>query len=100
MAENLSNADKDEPWVKVVGKREVLIPTLDLVKASVEAADDKASVLDVRQALADQFGVDTTCPVTIRRHLQTLGIPVRRGTDRVKPRTTTDRPRNAPERNA
>jgi hypothetical protein len=86
MAETSSNADTDQPWVKVVGKREVLMPTLDLVKASVEAADETTSVLDVRQVLADQFGVDTTCPVTTRRHLQTLGIPVRRGTDRVKPR--------------
>jgi hypothetical protein len=86
MAETLSKADRDEPWVKIVGKREVLMPTLDLVRASVEAADDKTSVLDVRQALAEQFGLDTSCPVTVRRHLQTLGIPVRRGTDLVKPR--------------
>lgn len=86
MAENLGDAGKDEPWVKIVGKRTMLIPTLDLVQASVEAADETANVLDLRQTLAMQYGADSTCPVTVRRQLHALGIPVKRGTDRIKPR--------------
>lgn len=86
MEEDLGNSGPDKTWVKMVGKRTMLIPTLDLVKASVDAADETANVLDLRQALAHQYGVDSTCPVTIRRHLNALGIPVRRGTDRIKPR--------------
>jgi hypothetical protein len=84
MEENRGNSE--EPWVKTVGKRSMLIPTLDLVKASVEAADETTNVLDLRQTLARQYGVDSTCPVTIRHHLHALGIPVKRGTDRIKPR--------------
>lgn len=84
--EGMEDSGKDEPWVKMVGKRTMLIPTLDLVKASVDAADETANVLDLRQALARQYGVDSTCPVTIRHHLHALGIPVKRGTDRIKPR--------------
>jgi hypothetical protein len=78
-------SEKTKPWVKVVGRRRMLIPTLELVKASVEAADGTADVLALRRTLAEQFGTDSTCPVTTRHHLQALGIPVRKGTDRIKP---------------
>ena len=84
MPETSTETGYTEPWVKTVGKRRMLIPTLELVRATVEAADAKANVLKLRQTLAEQFGTDSTCPVTIRHHLQSLGIPVRRGTDRIK----------------
>lgn len=84
MTEMPTDEGKEKPWVKTVGKRTMLIPTLELVKASVEAANEKANVLELRQTLAEQFGTDSTCPVTIRHHLQALGFPVRRGTDRIK----------------
>lgn len=76
----------EEPWIKMVGNRTMLIPTLDLVQASVDTADETTTVLDLRQTLARQYSADSTCPVTIRHHLHTLGIPVKRGTDRIKPR--------------
>jgi hypothetical protein len=85
MPETSTETEHTKPWVKTVGKRRMLIPTLDLVKASVETADDSANVLELRQTLAEKFGTDSTCPVTIRHHLQALGIPVRKGTDRIKP---------------
>jgi hypothetical protein len=85
MAEDPNRIDETKPWVKTVGKRTMLIPTLELVKASVDAIDDKAKVVDLRRTLADQIGTDSTCPVTVRHHLQALGFPVRKGTDRIKP---------------
>ena len=85
MPETSTETEHTKSWVKTVGKRKMLIPTLDLVKASVETADDGANVLELRQTLAEKFGTDSTCPVTIRHHLQALGIPVRKGTDRIKP---------------
>lgn len=84
MPEPTTPASDDQPWVKIVGRRRMLIPTLDLVKASVEAADEGANVLALRQTLADRFGTDSTCPVTIRHHLNALGFPVRKATDRIK----------------
>jgi hypothetical protein len=85
MPETSTEAEGTGSWVKTVGKRRMLIPTLELVKATVEAADAKANVLELRQSLAEKFGTDSTCPVTIRHHLQALGIPVRKGTDRIRP---------------
>jgi hypothetical protein len=85
MAKDPVSTNEDEPWVKEVGKRTMLIPTLELVKASVDAAGQKATVLDLRQTLADQFGTDSTCPVTIRRHLKALGVTVGKGTGRIEP---------------
>lgn len=85
MAKDSSSTKVDEPWVKEVGKRTMLIPTLDLVKASVDAADKAVTVLDLRQTLAEQFGTDSTCPVTIRRHLKALGVTVGKGTGRIAP---------------
>jgi hypothetical protein len=63
----------DEPWVKTVRGKTMLIPTVELVRKEAEAAaglDARA----LRQALASRFGTDATCPVTMRRHLKTLGI--------------------------
>lgn len=85
MSETSNDSGNQKPWVKTVGRRTMLIPTLELVKASVEAADDTANVRDLRQSLAEQFGTDSACPVTVRHHLRALGFPVRKGTDRIKP---------------
>lgn len=81
----MNDTENNKSWVKIVGKRTMLIPTLELVKARAEAADQTINVLQLRQMLADEYGTDATCPVTIRRHLQALGYPVRKGTDRIKP---------------
>lgn len=80
----MSEIGDDKPWVKMVAGRTMLIPTLELVKTRAEVADQNQNVLQLRQSLAEEFGTDATCPVTVRRHLQALGYPVRRGTDRIK----------------
>jgi hypothetical protein len=69
--------DVEEPWIKTVNKRAMLIPTIALVKASLEAhtSPEGADVPAIRRELAEQFGAYSTCPVTVRRHLKVLGIP-------------------------
>ena len=80
MSQTSNGIDKTGNWIKTVGRRAVLIPTIELVEASVGrfAIDGGADVPALRQALAEQFGADYTCPVTIRRHLKALGIPARK----------------------
>jgi hypothetical protein len=80
MTEGLSGAGKGESWIKIVGKRTMLIPTIDLVKASIETLSpgDGVDVPALRGTLAERFGSDSTCPVTVRRHLKTLGVPAKK----------------------
>ena len=70
----------EEPWVKLVHNRPYLIPTLALVRdlAEVNRSAEGADVSAIRKSLAEQFGTYSTCPVTVRRHLKTLGISARR----------------------
>lgn len=67
---------QEKSWVKTVRDRSMLIPTLDAVKASIGKLNpqDEVDVTSLREALASQFGTDSTCPVTVRRHLKTLGV--------------------------
>jgi len=80
MSEELSSVKRDEPWIKMVRQRTMLIPTIDLVKASIEtlAPGDGVDVPALRWTLAERFGSDSTCPVTVRRHLKTLGVPAKK----------------------
>jgi len=72
--------DAEKPWIKTVNKRPVLMPTIALVKASLEAhnSPEGADVPAIRRELAEQFGAYATCPVTVRRHLKALGVPARK----------------------
>jgi hypothetical protein len=80
MTDTSNGIDKTGNWIKTVGRRAVLIPTIDLVQKSVGrfSSPSGADVPALRQALAEEFGADYTCPVTIRRHLKTLGIRANR----------------------
>lgn len=70
----------EQPWIKTVKSRAVLIPTIALVKASADAhmSSEGTDVPAIRQELARVFGAQYTCPVTVRRHLKELGIPARK----------------------
>jgi hypothetical protein len=72
--------DVERSWIKTVNKRAMLIPTIALVKASLEThtSRDGADVPAIRRELAAQFGAYSTCPVTVRRHLKVLGVPPRK----------------------
>ena len=72
----------EQPWIKTVKGRAVLIPTVALVKASAERhmSSEGADVPAIRELLAHQFGAEYTCPVTVRRYLKELGIPARKTT--------------------
>jgi len=86
MPESANVIDKTGNWIKTVRRKEMLIPTIDLVRASVGRfmSDDGADAGALRRALAEQFGADGTCPVTVRRHLKALGIQARKAS--AKPR--------------
>jgi hypothetical protein len=72
----------DEPWVKTVDNKSMLIPTVALVQkqAALHRCAEGADVSAIRKSLAAQFGTYSTCPVTVRRHLKALGIPARKST--------------------
>jgi hypothetical protein len=74
--------DKTGNWIKTVRNKEMLIPTIELVQASAGkfASAEGVDAAALRKALAEQFGADGTCPVTVRRHLKALGIPARKKT--------------------
>jgi hypothetical protein len=80
MQDGANAIDKTGNWIKTVKRKEMLIPTLELVQASVGRfiSEDGADAGALRRALAEQFGADGTCPVTVRRHLKALGVPARR----------------------
>jgi hypothetical protein len=80
MTETASGTDKTGNWIKTVRNKTMLIPTVDTVRSSLEScmSDGGVDAAALRRALAEQFGSDGTCPVTVRRHLKALGIQPRK----------------------
>jgi hypothetical protein len=77
MTETASGIEKTGNWVKTVRNKTMLIPTVDTVRSSLGRfmSDAGVDAAALRRALAEQFGSDGTCPVTVRRHLNELGVP-------------------------
>ncbi len=63
---------------KVVKGKSVVVPTLEDVAQQVSGLNGRVrKVTDtapIRRALAEQFKTQMACPVTVRRHLKTLGL--------------------------
>jgi hypothetical protein len=77
MSETATAIDQTGNWIKTVRNKTMLIPTVDTVRSALGSFTSDAGVdaTALRRALAEQFGSDGTCPVTVRRHLKELGVP-------------------------
>ena len=63
------------PEFKMVKGKSVVVPTLANVAALVEGHAGKVNdTAPIRHALARKYNTQMACPVTVRRHLKTLGL--------------------------
>ncbi len=63
------------PEFKAVKGKSVVVPTLEDVAALVKGQSGKVTnTTPIRLALAQKYGTQMACPVTVRRHLKALGL--------------------------
>jgi hypothetical protein len=65
----------DQPHIKQVKGKSVVVPTLQDVERLARLQDGQAiATAPIRLTLARQYGTQMCCPFTVRRHLKTLGL--------------------------
>jgi hypothetical protein len=60
------------------GTQSMLIPTLDMVAERIAAVQkgETGSLAEVRTSLAEKYGADACCPVTVQRHVVSIAARV------------------------
>ncbi|MEP6827479.1 MAG: hypothetical protein ABJA10_05345 [Aestuariivirga sp.] len=67
-----------ETHIKVVRGKKVLVPSLTLFKQHFPDQSQAVDTSLMRQSLTAAYGTQLVCPVTMRRHLKTLGLSTKK----------------------
>jgi hypothetical protein len=66
-----------ETHIKTVKGKTVLVPSLALFKQHLTDHSRFVDTLRLRQSLTKAYGTQLVCPVTMRRHMKTLGLSIK-----------------------
>lgn len=67
-----------ETHKKIVKGKTVLVPSMELFKQYLPKKSGPIDTAEMRRAMTAAHDTQLVCPVTMRRHLKTLGLTIRR----------------------